>query len=238
MVCLNIIVLWRQVAEMPHGGFVSGEYVRLAVSDSGCGMDKETLSHLYEPFFTTKETGKGTGLGLATVYGIVKQNNGFIHVYSEPGEGTTFTIYLTRHIGKTEQDRTSGAPQSIGRGHETILLVEDEPALLELTMKLLKRQGYTVLAASTPGEAILLAREHSGEINLLMTDVIMPEMNGRDLAKNLLALYPHMKRLFMSGYTADVIAHHGVLDEGAHFMQKPFSRKELATKVREALEQE
>ena len=221
-----------------HGGFVSGEYVRLAVSDSGCGMDKETLSHLYEPFFTTKETGKGTGLGLATVYGIVKQNNGFIHVYSEPGQGTTFTIYLPRHIGKTEQHRREGAPQSVGRGHETILLVEDEPALLELTTKLLKRQSYTVLAASTPGEAIRLAREHRGEINLLMTDVIMPEMNGRDLANNLLALYPHMKRLFMSGYTANVIAHHGVLDEGVHFIQKPFSRKDLADKVREALDQE
>jgi PAS domain S-box-containing protein len=221
-----------------HAGFVSGEYVRLAISDNGCGMDKETLSHLFEPFYTTKEAGKGTGLGLATVYGIVKQNNGLINVYSEPGQGTTFTIYLPRHIGKNHQHQTEGAPQSVGRGHETILLAEDEPALLELTTKMLKRQGYRVLAASTPGEAIRLAREHSGEINLLMTDVIMPEMNGRDLAKNLLALYPHMKRLFMSGYTADVIAHHGVLDEGVHFMQKPFSRKYLADKVREALDQE
>jgi two-component system, cell cycle sensor histidine kinase and response regulator CckA len=220
-----------------HAGFVSGEYVRLAISDNGCGMDKETLSHLYEPFFTTKEPGKGTGLGLATVYGIVKQNNGFINVYSEPGQGTTFTICLPRHAGKVEQLRTEGAPKSVDRGHETILLAEDEPALLELTTMLLKQQGYTVLAASTPGEAIRLAREHSGEINLLMTDVIMPEMNGRDLAKNLLALYPHMKRLFTSGYTADVIANHGVLDEGVHFMQKPFSRKDLATKVREALDQ-
>jgi PAS domain S-box-containing protein len=222
-----------------HAGFVAGEYVRLAVSDNGYGMSKETLSLLFEPFFTTKETGKGTGLGLATVYGIVKQNSGFINVYSEPGQGTTFTIYLPRHAGKTEQPRTESVSGSAGRGHETILLAEDEPALLELTAMLLEKEGSTVLAASTPGEAICLAREreHAGEIHLLITDVVMPEMNGRELAKNLLDLYPHMKRLFMSGYTANVIAHHGVLDENVHFIQKPFSRRDLAAKVREALDQ-
>jgi len=220
-----------------HAGFILGEYVRLAVSDNGCGMDKETLSHLFEPFFTTKETGKGTGLGLATVYGIIKQNNGFINVYSEAGQGTTFAIYLPRHAGKAEQLREKGPTEATGHGQETILLAEDEPALLELTTMLLKRQGYTVLAASTPGEAIRLAREHAGEIHLLMTDVIMPEMNGRELAKNLLDIYPHMKRLFTSGYTANVIAHHGVLDKEVHFIQKPFSRKDLATKIREALDQ-
>ena len=189
----------------------------LAVSDDGCGMDKETLAHIFEPFFTTKGVGKGTGLGLATVYGIVKQNNGFINVYSEPGQGTTFTIYLPRHAGKAEQARTEGAAEPAARGHETILLVEDEPAILKLTTRMLEQLGYTVLAASTPGEAIRLAREHAGEIHLLMTDVVMPEMNGRDLARNLLSLYPHLKCLFMSGYTADVIAHHGVLDEGRAF---------------------
>jgi PAS domain S-box-containing protein len=219
-----------------HPGFVTGEYVRLAVSDDGCGMDRETLDKLFEPFFTTKEIGKGTGLGLATAYGIVKQNNGFIDVYSEPGRGTTFTIYLPRHVGKAA--RTEGAARTALRGRETILLVEDESAILKITKMMLEHQGYTVVAASTPGEAIRLAREHAGEIHLLMTDVIMPEMNGRDLAKNLLALYPDLTRLFMSGYTADLIAHHGVLDQGVHFIQKPFSIKNLAAKVREALDSE
>ncbi len=220
-----------------HVGFVPGKYVLLAVSDDGCGMDAETLSHLFEPFFTTKEVGKGTGLGLATVYGIVKQNNGFIDAYSEPGLGTTFKIYLPLHA--TEADRTTkvGAAQLAASGHETILLVEDEHMILDITTKMLERQGYTVMAAVTPGEAIRLAREHAGEIHLLMTDVVMPEMNGRDLAKNLLSLYPKLKRLFMSGYTADVIAHHGVLDEGVQFIQKPFSVQTLAARVREVLDE-
>ncbi len=221
-----------------NAGFMPGEYVLLAVSDDGCGMDKDTLSHLFEPFFTTKGPGKGTGLGLATVYGIVKQNSGFINVYSEPDQGTTFRIYLPRHAGKAEQPRTIIPEEAASRGRETILLVEDELAILEMTTMLLERQGYTVLAASTPGEAIRLAREHAGEVQLLMTDVVMPEMNGRDLAKNLLALYPYLKRLFTSGYTADVIAHHGVLDAGVHFIQKPFSIKGLAAKVREVLDSE
>jgi PAS domain S-box-containing protein len=220
-----------------HVGFVPGKYVLLAVDDDGCGMDAETRSHLFEPFFTTKEVGKGTGLGLATVYGIVKQNNGFIDVYSESGLGTTFKIYLPLHA--TEAGRTTkiGAAQSAASGHETILLVEDEPMILDITTKMLECQGYTVMAAATPGEAIRLAREHAGEIHLLMTDVVMPEMNGRDLAKNLLSLYPKLKRLFMSGYTADVIAHHGVLDEGVQFIQKPFSVQTLANRVREVLDE-
>jgi len=171
------------------------------------------------------------------VYGIVKQNNGFINVYSEPGQGTTFRIYMPRYIGKAEQTRTEVAVEPVLRGQETILLVEDEPTLLELSKLLLEAQGYRVLAAGTPGEAIRLAGENTGEIHLLMTDVVMPEMNGRDLAKKLLALYPHLKCLFTSGYTANVIAHHGVLDENVHFIQKPFSRKDLATKVREVLDQ-
>jgi CheY-like chemotaxis protein len=221
-----------------YTGFLPGEYVLLAVSDNGCGMDKETLSHLFEPFYTTKDVGKGTGLGLATVYGIVRQNNGIINVYSEPDKGTTFRIYLPRHVGKTGQVQTRGPVEADSRGHETILLVEDDSSILEMTKRMLEKQGYTVLSASTPGAAIRLALERSGEIHLLMTDVVMPEMNGRDLAKNLLSLYPHLKRLFMSGYTADVIAHRGVLDEGVYFIQKPFSIKKLASKVREVLDQE
>jgi len=221
-----------------HAGFAPGEYVWFSVSDNGHGMDQETMAHIFEPFFTSKELGKGTGLGLATVYGAVKQNDGFINVYSEPNSGTTFTIYLPRHLGRAGQAGIEGAAGSAARGCETILAVEDEPAILKLASVLLEKQGYTVLLASTPGEAIRLAQEHAGEIHLLMTDVIMPEMNGRALARNLLSFYPNLKRLFMSGYTADVIAHHGVLDDGVYFIQKPFSTKDLAAKVREALDSE
>ena len=220
-----------------HAGFMPGEYVLLAVSDSGCGMDSETLDSAFEPFFTTKESNKGTGLGLATVYGVVKQNQGFINIYSEPGQGTTFKIYLPRHLAKTAETEER-KPQAAARGSETILLVEDEPAILRMTTMMLEREGYTVVAAGTPGEAIELAHIHSAEIHLLMTDVVMPEMNGRDLASNILSHYPNLKRLFMSGYTANVIAHHGVLDEGVNFIQKPFSKGDLAAKVREALERE
>ena len=215
-----------------HAGVVPGEFVMLTVSDDGCGMDEETRRRLFEPFFTTKETGKGTGLGLSTVYGIVKQNNGFLCVYSEPGRGTTFKIYLPRHTCEIAETRTAGAvefPQ--GRG-ETVLLVEDEPSMLNMGRGMLERLGYTVLTADGPGEAIRLAGEHVHEIHLLMTDVIMPEMNGRQLAERLLAGRPGLKCLYMSGYTADVIAHHGVLEEGVQFIQKPFSMKELAAKVR------
>ena len=229
-------VVFDEVYCTAHAGFVPGEYVLLALSDNGCGMDREALSHLFEPFFTTKEMGKGTGLGLATVYGIIKQNNGFINVYSELDHGTTFKMYLPRYLAKGEP-RTSEpeVAKPAATGHETILLVEDEPMILEMTTVMLKRQGYTVLPAAAPGEAIRLAREHAGEIHLLMTDVVMPEMNGRDLARNLLSLYPDLKRLFMSGYTANVIARHGVLNEGVHFIQKPFTMKDLATKIRNVL---
>jgi len=221
-----------------YADVVPGEYAMMAVSDDGCGMSPEMQAHLFEPFFTTKEVGKGTGLGLATVYGIVKQNNGFINVYSEPGHGTTFRIYFPRYTGKVESVQKEGAAEPSVRGRETVLLVEDEPAILRLTTRILGDLGYTVAPASTPGEAIRLAAAHSGEIHLLITDVVMPEMNGRDLAKNLLSMYPGMKRLFMSGYTASVIAHRGVLDEGVHFIQKPFSKRDLAAKVREALDSE
>ncbi len=213
-----------------------GEYVRLVVSDSGKGMDRETLIHIFEPFYTTKEMGKGTGLGLATVYGAVKQNNGFINIHSEPGKGTTFSIHLPHYSEDTIRKQAELNSHTVPRGKETILLVEDEAAILNITAIMLEKQGYTVLRADSPGLAMELAREHYGAIHLLMTDVIMPEMNGRDLARNILTIHPGMKRLFMSGYTADVIAHHGVLDDGVHFIQKPFSMPNMAAKVREVLD--
>jgi PAS domain S-box-containing protein len=219
-----------------NADFAPGEYVCLAVSDNGHGMDKETLAHIFEPFFTTKGIGEGTGLGLSTVYGAARQNNGFINAYSEPGLGTTLTLYLPRYEGQV-QARTNTAAIPPSGGKETILLVEDEPAILDVASEILKRLGYTVLSANSPDEAMHLARVHAGDISLLLTDVVMPEMNGRDLAEKLLSLYPHVKRLFMSGYTSDVIAHHGVLDAGVHFIQKPFSVTDLAAKVREVLDE-
>jgi len=218
-----------------HMGFIPGSYVLLTVSDDGCGMDKETCEHIFEPFFTTKEIGRGTGLGLATIYGIVKQNSGFINVYSEPGQGTTFRILLPKYVGEVGFDQEK-PPEAVQRGQETILLVEDEPSILQLGKRMLERLGYRVLSAATPGEALQMAEHHSGDIHLLLTDVIMPEMNGRELAKRLLSHYPKIIRMFMSGYTADIIAHHGVLDEGVQFIQKPFSKAELSAKVRAALE--
>ena len=220
-----------------HTEVTPGEYVRLAVSDNGCGMEKETLNRIFEPFFTTKETGKGTGLGLSTVFGIVKQNNGFIYVYSEPGLGTTFTIYLPRHEGRFLPSAAGGQALPAPRGQETVLIVEDELAILNMTTLILTGQGYTVLQANSPAEAIRLAQEHQGEIRLLITDVIMPKMNGKELASSLLSLQPQLKCLFMSGYTANAIAHHGVLDDGLCFIQKPFSLPDLATKVRQVLEE-
>jgi PAS domain S-box-containing protein len=220
---------------LDHGDVLPGEFLLLSVSDNGCGMDEETLAQIFEPFFTTKELGKGTGLGLSTIYGIVKQNKGFVNVCSEPGQGTTFNIYLPRHFGKTTENRTKDPAKVDEGGNETILLVEDEPSILSMTTTMLERLGYTVVAAANPGEAIRLAREHAGSIDLLMTDVVMPEMNGRDLAKSIRLSYPDIKRLFMSGYTADVIAHHGVLDEGVHFIQKPFSKNDLSLKIGEIM---
>jgi CheY-like chemotaxis protein len=216
--------------------FIPGDYVMLMVSDNGHGMEKETLDQIFEPFFTTKELGKGTGLGLSTVYGIVKQNNGFINVYSEPERGTTFKIYLPRHVPKTGQLRTeSPAAPAVG-GDETILLVEDEPTTRDIARLILEKWGYRVLAAATPGEAVRVAKAHAGKIHLLLTDVVMPEMNGRDLAETIVPFYPEIRILFMSGYTGNVVAHQGVLDAGVHFIQKPFSMRGLAAKVREALD--
>jgi PAS domain S-box-containing protein len=219
-----------------HPQFPPGEYVRLTVNDTGSGMDKTTQEHIFEPFFTTKGVGEGTGLGLSTVYGIVKQNNGYIQVYSELGHGTAFSIYLPCFAGEATPARVEAAGIRPSSSGETVLLVEDEPSLLEISRKLLDRLGYTVLSASTPGQAIQLTETHEGMIHLLMTDVVMPEMNGKDLAGQLVARHPGLRCLFMSGYTSDVIGRHCVLDEGVHFIQKPFSQQELAAKVRAVLE--
>jgi CheY-like chemotaxis protein len=219
-----------------HAGFVPGDFVLLAVSDDGCGMDRQTMDKLFEPFFTTKGVGKGTGLGLATIYGIVKQNNGFINVYSEPGRGTTFRIYIPRSAPEADTPKMQPSALSMPGGSETILLVEDEAAILQMTRMMLERKGYTVLPAGSPNEALTLAKAHEGVIHLLITDVVMPEMNGRDLAGRLTALYPGLKLLFMSGYTANVIAHQGILDKGVNFIHKPFSKQELSAKIREILD--
>ena len=218
-----------------HADFVPGEYVLLGVSDDGRGMAKDVAVNIFEPFFTTKAVGEGSGLGLAMVYGIVKQNNGFINVSSAPGKGTTIKIYLPRHLGPARLVQNARPAASDRLDNETILLVEDEPAILNMTRQMLRRLGYTVVAAATPDEAIRMARDSAGKISLLMTDVVMPEMNGRDLASTLLSRYPDLKRLFMSGHTANVIAHHGVLEKGVHFIQKPFSKKDLAAKLNEVL---
>ena len=218
-----------------HDGFRPGDFALLMVSDDGCGMNRELVEKIFEPFFTTKKLGEGTGLGLSTVYGIVKQNLGFINVYSEPGEGTTIKVYLPRHasMADTQEHRD---PEDIPRANgETILLVEDEESILVLGQRMLAALGYTVLIAGSPEEAITLARTTESKIDLLITDVIMPGMNGRVLAEQLQAVRPTIKVLYMSGYTANVIAHHGVLNKGVHFVPKPLSRQLLATKVREAL---
>jgi CheY-like chemotaxis protein len=219
-----------------HPGFIPGDFVLLAVSDNGCGMGKDTLDNLFEPFFTTKEVGKGTGLGLATIYGIVKQNNGFINVYSEPDRGSTFRIYLPRLVTEENADKAVPEKNTVSGGTETILLVEDEPSILKMTRMMLERNGYSVLSAATPAEAIELAKAHADKIHLLMTDVVMPEMNGRDLSGQITALYPGISLLFMSGYTADVIANQGMLDAKVAFIQKPFSMADMTEKVREVLD--
>ncbi|MBM9538690.1 response regulator [Desulfobulbus alkaliphilus] len=215
-----------------------GRYVMLAVSDDGHGIEKEVQERMFDPYFTTKEIGKGTGLGLSTIYGILKQNKGFVNVYSEPGEGTTFKLYFPCY--ETEKSSVHAAKEPSGEvpmGSETILLVEDEPAILKMGREMIRRLGYTVLTAENPNYALGIAREYEGTIHLLITDVVMPEMNGRDLSSQLTRIHPDLKTLYMSGYTADVIGHHGVLDEGVQFIQKPFSLKDLAVKVREAIKQ-
>jgi PAS domain S-box-containing protein len=218
-----------------YAGLIPGDYVLLTVSDTGCGMDAETCAHIFEPFFSTKDFHKSSGMGLASVYGVVKQNNGFIYVNSEPGQGTTFKIYLPSLAAPSTQQTEERPSLTAARASETLLLVEDDPIILESTKKMLENLGYTVVAADTPSQAMSLAWEHVGYIDLLMTDVVMPEMNGRVLSKKLLSLYPSLKILFMSGFTEDVIASSHVRDESDHFIQKPFSMNDLGAKIRKAL---
>jgi len=219
-----------------HAGVEPGRYVTLAVTDDGRGMDPETRSRIFEPYFTTKATGKGTGLGLATVYGIVQQNQGFIHVYSEPGEGATFRIHLPVCAPSEERPADEGKrsiPQ--GRG-ETVLLVEDQPPILELGAEMLRLLGYSVLPVGEPAAALRIAGEAATAIDLLITDVIMPEMNGAQLVEGFRALRPDTPCLYMSGYTADAIAQRGLTEEGVHFLQKPFLLEDLAVRVRTAVD--
>jgi PAS domain S-box-containing protein len=220
-----------------HVAVIPGHYVRLSISDTGVGMPRELKEKVFEPFFTTKEKGKGTGLGLSMVYGIVKQIGGNIWVYSEPGHGTTFKIYLPRVEEQLDTfhalDETDYSP----RGSETVLLVEDEQEVRLLAHRLLSQQGYRVLEATNGVEALHVAQEHGGEkIHLLLTDVVMPQMGGKELADQLKIFRPDVKVLYTSGYTDDAIVHHGVLEPGTHFLQKPFSPKTLSHKVREVLD--
>jgi CheY-like chemotaxis protein len=222
--------------EREHSTVEPGRYVMLVVSDTGRGMDPETLSHIFEPFFTTKGLGEGTGLGLSTVYGIVKQAGGHILPYSEAGQGTAFKIYLPAvpDVGGEPQQMNPPSTNEI-RGTETILLLEDEPALRKLVHTILEQQGYSVLEAGTPEEALRLCEEHAGSIQLLLTDVVMPKMSGRQVAERAVRCVPELRVIYMSGYSGDAIVHHGVLDSGVAYLQKPFSSESLLYKVREVL---
>src|SRR5438552_1552359 len=213
-----------------------GSYVRLAVSDTGCGMDEATQSRIFEPFFTTKEQGKGTGLGLSTVYGIVKQSGGYIWVYSEPGQGTTFKIYLPRVAAPADSVLPVTHWSKLPQGTETLLLVEDEPEVRWLVRDMLQHLGYTILEARHGIEAQVLSIQHPGPIHLLITDVVMPQMSGREIAEQLRSEHPETKVLYMSGYTDDAIVRHGVLAAEVAFLQKPFTPEGLAVKVREVLD--
>ena len=220
-----------------HFAVEPGDYVMLSVSDNGCGMDAETQKRIFEPFFTTKEVGKGTGLGLSTVYGIVKQSEGNIWVYSEVGRGTSFKIYLPRVDVGAKPEELREAPFLAPRGHETILLVEDEDMVRDLSKEILEGYGYEVISAPNGKEGLRICQEFEGDIDLVITDVVMPQMSGRELAENVGALRPDTRVLYMSGFTDDAIVRHGVLDDGMSFIQKPFSPDSLALKAREVLDQ-
>ncbi|WP_310600281.1 PAS domain S-box protein [Desulfobulbus sp.] len=221
-----------------HAGFLPGDFVMLVVGDDGCGMEKDMLDKIFEPFFTTKAVGEGTGLGLSTVYGIVRQNNGFINVYSEPGKGTTFRLYLPRAEGRPEQAAATVEPEQKPRrpGHkETVLVVEDDKTILRLNQIMLEYLGYTVLTAASPKQALQMARRHAQEIRLLITDFVMPEMNGCELAREVRLICPAAKVLYVSGYAAHEITQQYALDKGSGFLEKPFATDELAKAIRKAL---
>ncbi len=231
----NILIDDSQQQQHPHVRIKTGPYVMLSVADTGIGIDPETQLRIFEPFFTTKAKGHGTGLGLATVYGIVKQSRGYVWVYSEPGKGTTFRVYLPR----TEEVATapvaieaSSAPIT---GSETVLIVEDQPMLRALIRRMLESAGYAVLSAENPVEGLRIARSHAGLIDVLLTDVIMPGMNGRALVEQLAQIRPETEPIFMSAYTEDIVDHHGELLRGASFIGKPFTKDDLCAKIREVL---
>ena len=254
-VLLNLSVNARDA--MPHGGkltietknvllgeeFVGnylsvppGRYVMLAVSDTGEGMTSDTAARIFEPFFTTKEVGKGTGLGLSTVYGIVQQSGGSISVYSEVGRGTTFKVYLPQTAGRRTELPVCNEDRELSKGTERILLVEDEDIVRGMAAEILEQSGYRVLQAKDGREGLVVADQFPGEIHLLLTDVVMPSMSGRQLAEQLMPRRPGMKVLYMSGYTDDSIVHHGVLGQGTPFIGKPFSPDALTRKIRETLD--
>jgi CheY-like chemotaxis protein len=220
-----------------HAGVSPGSYVMLALTDTGVGMTKEVQGRVFEPFFTTKEKGKGTGLGLSTVANIVRQRGGHVWVYSEPGKGTTFRVYLPR-IGGGASERPSSIPPSAasGKGNETILLVEDDEQVRAVACSILRRQGYRVLEAGNGGEALMVCEQHASPIHLLLTDVVLPKMSGRQIAERLLAIRPKMKVLFMSGYTDEAVHQHGVLESDAACLQKPLTPEALSRTVRDLLD--
>src|SRR5262249_54831135 len=222
----------------PHVGVAPGRYVRLLVRDTGIGMDAATASHLFEPFFTTKKLGQGTGLGLATVYGIVAQSGGHITADSTPGRGTTFTIYLPRLAEEVEAAEPVVAPAQLRTGSETVLLVEDEAGVRWVAQEILRSTGYIVLAASDGNEALRISGKHEGPIHLLLTDVVMPVLSGPALVSRLASRRPEMRVMYISGYAEDAFVHHGLLDPGVVFLEKPFTPETLARKVRETLDRD